>query len=174
MLHRHEDGFIALASADEDTFRPRTAIRANQFANMFPEFREQLAKDAYVGIHAAFRTRSGSEVDSGYPAHREETLRYLTAAYCDIDYYRRGFNWPKIAYAIALMEHEGAFPKYSLLVNSGRSAWLFWFLHAEGDPSRPQQAFWDQIVRLKSINAALAARFDWAGADRRHSCNRNR
>jgi hypothetical protein len=49
-LHRHDDGYIAFAVARDagEDFRPLISVRRDELARYFPEFREQLMKDAYV------------------------------------------------------------------------------------------------------------------------------
>jgi hypothetical protein len=73
-LHRHADGFIALAKGYEDSFRPTTAIRAERFQIMFPEMQVEYLKDGYVSLNAGLTTSKGKDVDSGVVNHRKETL----------------------------------------------------------------------------------------------------
>src|ERR1700722_19997440 len=83
-LHRHNDGYIAFAVArdDGDDFRPLVAIRRDELARCFPEFRHQFLKDSYVSINAGWRLRRQGRDGAahGYPSHRTDRLRYLCAA----------------------------------------------------------------------------------------------
>jgi hypothetical protein len=164
-VHRHQDGYIALASGDEDSLHPRIAILASNFEGMFPELRSAYLKDAYVSINAGYRTRSGNKVEHGYPMHRENTLRYLNACYADIDYYKLGRGYAEVLYRITLLEESGAIPKWSMLLRSGRGVWLFWLLHDEKGAEYPQAAFPNDIAHYKALNRELAGRLHVIGGD---------
>jgi hypothetical protein len=79
-LHRHDDGYISFAAARDagDDFRPLIAIRRDELARYFPEFRDQFLKDAYVSINAGWHLRRHGLAGSahGYPLHRTDRLRY--------------------------------------------------------------------------------------------------
>src|SRR5690348_15476421 len=79
-LHRHQDGYISFArERDGDDWRPLVSIRASELERWLPLFRDQLQKDAYVGINADWRIRSYGEHGKayGYPLHRSDRLRYI-------------------------------------------------------------------------------------------------
>jgi len=67
-LHRHDDGYIAFAVARDsgDDFRPLISIRRGELARYFPEFREQLLKDAYVSINADWRLQRHGKAGAAY------------------------------------------------------------------------------------------------------------
>jgi hypothetical protein len=73
-LHRHHDGYVAFAVARDggEDFRPLISIRRDELVRYFPEFREQLLKDAYVSISADWRLqRYGKNGPAyGHPINR--------------------------------------------------------------------------------------------------------
>ena len=80
-LHRHNDGYIAFATArdtaEDKDFRPLVSVRRDELARYFPEFRDQLMKDAYVSINAGWKLRRKGPNGAvyGYPLHRTDRLR---------------------------------------------------------------------------------------------------
>jgi hypothetical protein len=132
-LHRHEDGYIHLATKSGDVLVPFHSIRADALDSMLPAFREDLEKDSFASINASFReTRTRRGNGRGKP-HSTSTLRYLCACYADIDYYREGLSFDSALTAIHELQAAGAIPHPSVIVNSGRGMWLLWFLHDPGN-----------------------------------------
>ena len=90
-LHRH-DGYVSFASKDGDAFQLRIAIRADLLDSYFPQFLEDLAKNSLVSLNGSHRIASRKRDSVGYPHHRTESLRYLCACYCDVDFYSTFFK----------------------------------------------------------------------------------
>ena len=168
-LHRHDDGYIAFAVAREagEDFRPLVSIRRDELARYFPEFREQLLKDSYVSINAGWRLRRYGKDGAayGYPLHRTERLRYLCAAYADLDYYRLGVDFGQALGRIVTMQETGYLPKASMIVKSGRRMWLLYLLHDQRDPSRAPGAFPDKLEQYFAVQRAIIERLIPVGAD---------
>ena len=168
-LHRHDDGYIAFAvarNAGED-FRPLVSIRRDELARYFPEFREQLLKDAYVSINADWRLQRYGKDGAAYgrPLHRTDRLRYLCAAYADLDYYRLGVNWGQALGKVVEMQEAGALPKASIIVKSGRGMWLIYLLHDPKDPTRAPGAFPEKLAQYFRLQKAIVERLAIVGAD---------
>jgi hypothetical protein len=168
-LHRHDDGYIAFAVARDggDDFRPLISIRRDELARYFPEFREQLLKDSYVSINAGWRLRrQGSDRAAyGYPLHRADRLRYLCAAYADLDYYRLGVDFGQALGQIVTMQETGYLPRASIIVKSGRGMWLLYLLHDQRDPSRAPGAFPEKLAQYFRLQKAIVERLAIVGAD---------
>ena len=168
-LHRHEDGYIAFAVARDggEDFRPLISIRRDELARYFPEFREQLLKDSYVSINAGWRLRRHG-IDGaacGYPLHRTDRLRYLCAAYADLDYYRLGIDFGQALGQIVTMQETGNLPRASIIVKSGRGMWLLYLLHDHRDPSRAPGAFPEKLEQYFALQRAIIERLAPLGAD---------
>jgi hypothetical protein len=173
-LHRHTDGYLSFALAREDEWRPMYAIRADRLEQMFPEIRNHLLRDSFVSINAAHRaagsSRSPARAGIHHPRHRSETLRYLCACYCDLDFYKKGFTYPQALAAVRNAIAEGQLPPFSFLVNSGRGLWAFWLLHDEAAPVHAHTgAFADNpgnhLLLYQRIHREIGCRLAWLGAD---------
>ena len=168
-LHRHDDGYIAFAVARDaaEDFRPLISVRRDELARYFPEFRRQLLKDAYVSINADWRLqRYGKEGPAyGHPLHRTDRLRYLCAAYADLDYYRLGVNFSQALGKVVEMQDAGALPKASIIVKSGRGMWLVYLLHDPNDTTRAPRAFPEKLALYFRLQKAIVERLAAVGAD---------
>jgi len=163
-LHRHSDGYVSFASSSGDEFRLKVAIKASHLDNVFPQFLDSLLKDSFVSVNASWRLAhpSCNKLPFGYPKHTTDTLRYLCACYSDLDFYKVGI--PDFGtFFGTLIEYQdcGVIPPASLIVRSGRGAWLLWLLR---DPKRADTAAsaykqkLDLYVRIQeAIHERLAA-----------------
>lgn len=167
-LHRHQDGYIAFATErDGEDFRPLVSIRASELETWFPFFRDQLLKDAYVGINADWRLRSYGEHGNsyGYPLHRTDRLRYINAAYVDIDCYKLGLDIGTVIGRVINLQDSGQLPHASVLVNSGQGLWLLWLVCDPKDPEQSPGAFPDKLDLYSKIQESIIERLLPLGAD---------
>lgn len=130
-LHRHTDGVISFARESDDCWLPAFAVRAGELESMFPEIVRDLVRDSFLSINAAHRMARGSKGQIGRPDHKQETLRYLCACYCDIDFYRKGLTEREALVHVQELVQNGHLPAFSAVVRSGRGVWLVWLLHDE-------------------------------------------
>jgi hypothetical protein len=168
-LHRH-DGYVAFAFKDGDAFRLRVAIRANALDSYFPQFLDELAKNSLVSLNGSHRIASRRRDPFGYPFHRNESLRYLCACYCDLDFYKRGLNFAQVSSEVLRLFENGILPWASVIVDSGHGMWLLWLLHDETDPSTAHLgAFadcpFDHLQLYSKVNRAIGQRLSALGAD---------
>jgi hypothetical protein len=170
-LHRHSDGYVSFAVArnagEDKDFRPLVAIRADALAQFFPAFRDQLMKDSYVSINAAWRLRRhGKDGPAhGYPLHTTERLRYLCAAYADLDYYKIGVTFGRALGRVVEMQDAGLLPKASIILKSGRGMWLIYLLCDPKDPTRAPGAFPEKLEQYFRLQRTIVQRFATIGAD---------
>lgn len=167
-LHRHTDGYVSFAVADEDAFVPRFAIHIPKLANMLPEFAAQLMKDAYVSINASLRPRRFTPKDNpalGLPLHNKDNLRYLCACYADLDCYKYGIDTATAVGKVLAFQDQGILPPASMIVRSGRGIWLFWYLCDAANPEHAQCAYPEKIEQYSRIQRALGERLHSLGAD---------
>lgn len=168
-LHRHDDGYIAFAAARDagEDFRPLVSIRADELARYFPSFREQLLKDSYVSINAGWRVRKYGKDGAAYgiPLHRTDRLRYLCAAYCDIDFYKIGLTFGQALGRVIEAQDAGGLPRASIIVRSGRGMWLIFLLHDPKDTSRAPGAFPEKLELYFKLQRAIFSRLSTLGAD---------
>lgn len=167
-LHRHQDGYIAFATErDGDDFRPLVSIKASELETWFPLFRDELLKDAYVGINADWRLRKyGTDGDAyGYPLHRSDRLRYLNACYVDIDFHKLGLDLGTVIGRVVNLQESGQLPHASMIVRSGHGVWLLWLIHDIENEDISQRAFPDKLELYSRIQAAIIERLLPLGAD---------
>jgi hypothetical protein len=168
-LHRHSEGYISFATARDkgEDFRPLISIRADEMARYFPQFRAQLPKDSFVSINASYQLRKPGKDGAAYgtPLHRTNRLRYLCAAYADVDYYKLGKNYGEVLGKVVEMQRAGAMPKASIIVESGRGMWFLYLLHDPKDPTRAQGAFPDKLEMYFRLQRAIGERLATLGSD---------
>ena len=170
-LHRHRDGYVSFALKNGEDWRPSFAIRADVLRNMFPQFREQLFKDSFVSINAAYclATKNTRKVH-GWPAHRSENLRYLCACYCDIDFYKVALSYQQALEQVDALWKAGRLPQASVIVGSGRGMWLLWFLHDENAPNEAHLGAFrdnpnDHLQLYSKINRSIGRHLAFVGSD---------
>ena len=168
-LHRHQEGYISFATARDkgEDFRPLISIRADEMARYFPQFRAQLLKDSFVSINASYQLRKPGPDGAAYgtPLHRTNRLRYLCAAYADVDYYKLGKTYGDVFGKVIDMQHAGMLPKASIIVRSGRGMWFLYLLHDPKDPTRAPGAFPEKLEMYYRLQRAIGERLTTLGSD---------
>jgi len=138
---------------------------------LFPELREQLMKESFLSINAAYCLERGDKTAlQGRPRHRSGTLRYLCACYCDIDYYNRNLEFNQVFSLVMDLCQSGALPWASFIVDSGHGMWLLWLLHNPTDPATAHLGAhadnpFDHLQLYVKINRAIGDRLAHLGAD---------
>ena len=170
VLHPSTDGFVAFAVGDEDGLFPRLAVRSDTLPERVPQF----TRDSYVSINQGFRLkqRKGSkDASSGEPIHRTDTLRYLCAAYADLDFYNLGLTDRDVVSQLAALHQQSVISGPSLLVHSGRGIWVLWLLRDENDPDHPPRTRKSglELKQHREIQAALHKRLAQLGSDKNAS-----
>ena len=165
-IHRHDDGVISFHRKNADGgFENLFAIRSEHLEGMFPEFRAQLEADSYFSVNAFWHRERGRQYLKATEARRPERLRYLCAAYCDLDSYKSGVEFGTALGVIVTYQDEGVIPPASVIARSGRGLWLLWFLRDTNDPALPPPAFPEKIRAYLEINRAAGERLAQLGAD---------
>src|SRR5271154_4828159 len=130
-LHRH-DGYIKFMvkdADDPDRMERQFSIRADALDAWFPEFTAALVRDSFCSINGGYTLADRSSAPWGRPLHNTDSLRFLCACYCDIDYYSRGLTRLQVLTESERMWESGELPEASMVVDSGRGMWLLWLLH---------------------------------------------
>lgn len=167
-LHRHSDGYVSFASASDDEFRLKVAIKASHLDTVFPQFLDGLLKDSFVSVNASWRLAdfSCNKLPFGFPRHSTETLRYLCACYSDLDFYKVGIaDFATFFGTLIEYQDRGVIPPASLIVRSGRGAWLLWLLR---DPERVDtaaRAYKKKLDLYLRIQEAIHDRLAALGSD---------
>jgi hypothetical protein len=153
-LHRHDDGFVHFMRSENGSVTPLRSVRISTLrAQPFlPNILSGNDIDVFVSMNAFLRER-----------RRTEELRYLNAAYVDMDFYVREANGSiqhvlQFSEAVGLMlrlSEDGIIPPPSIYVRSGNGAWLLWLLHDPLDPSHSPKAFPEKRAWLLNIQTRI-------------------
>lgn len=113
-LHRHNGyiTFMVKGDEDEDGAVRRFAIRADTLDTWFPEFAAELVRNSIVSINASYALANrNTTAHHGYPLHNNDSLRYLCACYCDIDYYKLKISRLQVRAELGRMWASGELPE---------------------------------------------------------------
>lgn len=147
VIHRSNDGFIVFCSKDGDKWTDGVcAIQANELEQFFPQFVEELwaaSSGSYFTVNSMEQPFPSWKPGMG-GARKNTKVRWLTAAYADLDCY--GLPWDQALGVVARAQDKEIIPKVSIIARSGRGAWLFWLLRSSdghgpikaSDATRPQ------------------------------------
>jgi hypothetical protein len=144
-LHRHPDGVVHFMKGDpHHPERGLTPLRSISIAQLraqpfLPKVLDGAGVDVFVSVNAFLRRRRTTE-----------ELRYLNAAYVDMDFYVReadgsitsAMKFGDAVGAMVRLSDEGLIPPPSIYVRSGNGAWLLWLLHNPEDTETSQQKAW--------------------------------
>jgi len=155
VLHRNEESFVAFSHSvqsafeDANTWQPWKYVRVSDLGKTSGAIRSHLALDSYFSIHGfrRFGTRKTRDVSA------------LNAAVVDLDFYRTPASptWQEVVHLIEESVDVDAFPQPSILVRSGRGAWILWLLIAENDLTRAPAGPPSNQDFLRDINRRLAS-----------------
>lgn len=167
-IHRAHDGLITFhrkeqRDGDEDFYS--FAIQAADLQQFFPEFVEDLERDAYFSLHGFWKpTKAGRGILKG-SWRKTKNVRWLNAAWVDCDCYNVGATWAAAVGVVQGMQDEGLIPPASFLVRSGRGLWLLWLLRGEADSSLGERAYTRNVQLWAKVQNELASRLRILGAD---------
>jgi len=146
-MHRAPDAYVHFMKAEPsgDGLRPFHSVKRSELASWFPEFAEQLARDAYFSLNAFHRagTRKASH------------LRYLNLAYADLDGYRRGWTFGQTLGTVVDAQREGRIPPASWFLESGRGVWVLYMLRSARDPEMPPRAWPEDLALYRRVQMAI-------------------
>lgn len=171
LLHRGNDGYITFHSKDDQgTLTKHWAIRARDLDGIFPQLSPLLERDAYFSLNAFYRPAHyparNTPPELGLKgAHRDnDSVRWLTANYVDIDCHALGIKDYDAIASILKFQDEGLIPPASLINRSGRGIWLVWFLASE-DGKGLQDAFPENIQLWAAVQREIGNRLAGIGSD---------
>jgi hypothetical protein len=167
-VHRAPDGWIAFAAGHGADCRNLFSIRADHLADMFPQVRKWLERDAYFSVNGFWRAgwgKSEAEPTLYNAFRRKEGLRYLNACFIDLDAYTLGLSMGATVGAVVDASNRGLIPPPSILAESGRGLWVFWLLRDANNPDLPQRAFPERFDLYCRVQRAIGERLGHLVAD---------
>lgn len=146
-LHRGLDAYVRffrkLPGTGGGSLTPFQSVRVGDLEAWFPQFIEDLWNDSYMSINSFWRAGTTQTRD----------LRYLNAAYADLDAYDLGEG--AAFEAIQKMQDAKIIPPASILGRSGRGLWCFWMLRDSVDETQPVHAFAEKREWYLRIQSAI-------------------
>lgn len=151
LFHRNEHSFVVFMHRERPTdegLKPLKHLRVADFVRRAPP-RSALRSDGYFSINGFRRWGTRRTVD----------LSALNAAAVDLDFDRGPSppTWQQVVEVVEGAVRNEWLPLPSILVRSGRGAWLVWLLMDETDPTiAPSGRPWNQRF-LRAINERIAS-----------------
>ena len=174
-IHRGHDGWITFHTKEEQAGHRGfdiAACKAADVLGVFPEYlRPWLNADAYFSNNGMVMNRiEMSQASSRVPtlprcARSNDHIRYLTAAWVDLDVYNAGVT---VGYALGVIHdwaQEKKIPPPSWFVDSGQGAWVGWLICDTKNRELPQAAWPEQLSTWRRIMRRLQYEFRDLGAD---------
>ena len=172
-LHRGHDGFVSFARKVNDgaDFENLFSIKAADLEECFPQLLPTFETDSYFSINGMFRPGHGVSKHSPQDlplvnSHRNaDSVRYLTAAFVDIDCTKLGIDVGQAIAEVVRNQDAGTIPPASMLTRSGRGLWCFWFLRDDDHQRKPAPAFPEKVRLWANIQRKIGDTFNFIGAD---------
>jgi hypothetical protein len=165
-IHRGGDGVITFHKKTETgEFRNLFGIRARDLAAEFSRFQSELDSDSYWCINGFYSRDVRNKFPSAALTRQPENLRWLNAAFCDLDCHAAGLDFAETLVAVLKMQDAGEIPPASVIVRSGRGMWLLWVLDDTRHPDRPPGAFSEKLLKYCRVQNAIYERLASLGAD---------
>jgi hypothetical protein len=161
LIHRGQDGYVSFHRKQGEKFQDLCSVRAGELQTMFPQFAEELERDAYFSVNSFYRTGYGQSrvLPNLKNTYREnDGARYLNACYVDIDCHDGPVDYGALFGKIINAQDRKLIPPASLIARSGRGLWLFWLLIDSSDFSAPQRAWPDKVIAHSAIEQELIRR----------------
>ena len=198
-LHRAPDGCVSFSFRDKDSgeWAESHSIQVSHLKMMFPEFIDEILgqDDPRFTVHSMFRPGFGrSRIKlsdhalknlpvpyrkkyGGYIAaamRDSDLVKYLTAAFADLDYYKLNLTPAAVLGTIKQMQDDGLIPPVSLILFSGQGAWPFWLLKDKNNPYSPPRVgpgSWQYSKLYRAIQRKIVEGMETIGADIRAAIN---
>ena len=171
-MHRGHDGFVAFQRREADGgVHPLFSVPAKELASVFPQFvAPHVGEESFFSINGMYR--GGFQQSSVEPKFRSakwggRELRWLTACYVDIDFYKMGITLGQAIGVVVDAQDRGAIPPASMLTRSGRGLWCWWFLCDDNDPTHPARAWPEACATHRRIERQLLRTFESIEPDKK-------
>ncbi len=166
-IHRWNDGHVAFMRKTNGKAVNVGSFHVQELKNYFPQLLSYIIKDGYFTVNSMFAAAPYFDSQTGFPAvlRKEKHIRFLTAAYVDLDIYRKKLNWRDAASMAGKLMDVGIIPHASIIARSGRGMYLLWLLHRHLDETKPETGYLNRIVLYKQVNKELCSRLEALAAD---------
>jgi len=184
-IHRGEDAYVGFMRKPthpkfDKKGRPKLmenlfSIKISELRDTLPGYTGWLTHDSYMTVNSPYRAAPYLNKQTGLPDvwRKENQLRYLCAAYADLDVGRpdspnpeKRCTWRYAAAAAGDLMDQGKLPQASIMAESGRGIYLLWLLQDQAEPGKPPRAYPEQISAYKEINRAITLRLKHLASDK--------
>lgn len=180
-LHRKHDGWVSFHTSEErEKGFNVAACKVRELPEFFPQFiAPWLIRDSYFSINGlVMYPREIRQKSSRIPtlprgSRDSDHIRYLNAAWVDLDVYNAGVT---VGYALGVvhdMAQAGHIPPPSWFVDSGQGAWVGWYICDAKNRQLPQASWPEYLGTWSRIMRDLRHKMQHLGADS-HSMDASR
>ena len=171
LIHRGNDGVITIHTNAGGTWKDLCALPANCLPQLFPQLMPDVERDSYFSINAfspVTHGRASEYLDEQgkpllFPRRRKEWVRYINAAFADIDCYKVGASVGTIVGEVINAQDAGLILPPSIIMRSGNGVWLFWLL--AGKNGKLYGGFPDKLAAFEKVQRAIQEKFSRIGSD---------
>jgi hypothetical protein len=165
-LHRGADSYVTFHKFREGKIVSDCSVKVDALANYFPEFRDELDRDAYFSLNSFYRAGRGTGM-CGMPSalRNSASARYLNANFVDIDCHHGEFRFWELVGQVGDIQENDVIPSPSIFVRSGRGLWLLWILVDRPESELPPTAHAPRLLLWNAIQSELGRRLAEIGAD---------
>ena len=179
-IHRGKDSYVTFHKMQDTVIEGKKkkqvlrdcCVRVDSLRDVFPQFHSEFdandGTDSYFSINGFFRPGSGIWWKSvGLPrAHRKKgNVRYLNAAFCDVDGYKIGLDFGTLTGRLISLQEQGVIPVVSMYARSGQGVWPIWYLIDAHGSHMPPTAHAHRMVLWDAIQKELNERVAHLGVD---------
>ena len=170
LLHRGNDGWIAFARIDQKNGKWENlySVEAYQLPSLFESFLEDLETDSYFSVNSFIhpgRKQNPHHAFLPQAKRGNDKVKYINAAFVDLDYYKQGFELYEIMASILRAQSQCVLPPASFFADSGRGLWAFWLL-IDPETQKGVRAFDKNKLLWAKIQKSLQHRLMNLGADK--------
>ena len=171
LIHRGNDGVVTIHTNAGGTWKDLCSLPSNCLPQLFPQLIPDVERDSFFSINAFSPVTHGR--DSDYldehgkplplPRRKKEWVRYITAAFTDLDCYKVGASVGTIVGEVINAQDAGLILPPSIIMRSGYGVWLLWLL--AGKNGKLYGGFPDKLAAFEKVQRAIQETFARMGSD---------
>lgn len=165
-VHRAPDSFVTFHVIKNGKLINDCSVKVEALANSFPQFRNELERDAFYSLNAFWRPGQGHGLaDLPRALRNSRSARYLNVCFVDVDCKNRSLDFGDLVGRLVSLQDKNVIPPASVVVRSGSGIWLLWILADKSGSHLPPTAHAPRLLLWSAIQAELGRRLAHVGAD---------
>lgn len=171
LIHRGSDGVVTIHTKADGIWQELCSLPANCLPQLFPQLIPDIERDAFFSLNGFKSPRFVK--DSDYldqqgtplpkPCRRKEWVRYINAAFTDLDCYKVGASVGTIVGEVINAQDAGLILPPSIIMRSGYGVWLIWLLANKS--GKLYGAFPEKLAAFAKVQRAIQETFARLGSD---------